>query len=80
MGGGRPQDAQPVPRCRQLAQLPDGRGRHAAAGGLLRDPVAEYGSAVRQAVQVEPAQYRAIISDEYVEGADAGLLSASKAL
>lgn len=64
----------PVPRCRDLAQLPDGRGRHAAAGGLLRDPVAEGGRAVLEVVEVEPAQNRAIIGDEHVEGAGAGLL------
>src|SRR5450759_5894663 len=73
-GGGRPERAQPVPRRRQPAQLPDGRGRHAAAGDVLRDPVAEFGSAVLEGVQVEPAQDRAILGDEHVEGADAGLL------
>src|SRR6185312_15170468 len=43
-------------------------------GDLLRDSVAESGSAVFEVVQVEPAQNRAILSDEHVEGADAGLL------
>jgi hypothetical protein len=64
-------------RCRAAAnpaQLPDTPGRHAAAGDLLRDPVAECGSAVLEVVQVEPAQNRAVISDEHVEGTDAGLL------
>ena len=53
VGGGRSHYAHPVPLRRHPAQFPDGRGRHAAAGGLLRDPVAEYGSAVLQAVQVD---------------------------
>jgi hypothetical protein len=61
-------------RRRQTAQLPDGRGRHAAAGDVLRHPVAECGSAVLEVVEVEPAQDRAVLGDEYVEGADAGLL------
>ena len=30
------QCVQPVPRCRQLAQLPDGCGRNAAAGDVLQ--------------------------------------------
>src|SRR5437764_708434 len=59
-----------------------GAGRRAAgarprarrAGGLLRDPVAESGGAVLEVVQVEPAQNRAVIGDEHVEGAAAGLL------
>jgi len=41
---------------------------------VLRDPVAELGSAILEAVQVEPAQDPAVLGDEYVEGADAGLL------
>ena len=41
---------------------------------MLRDPVAELRSAILEAVQVEPAQDRAVLGDEYVEGADAGLL------
>lgn len=49
-GGSRPERAQPVPHRRQPAQFPYGRGRQAAAGGvLLRDPVAEFGSAVLKA-------------------------------
>ena len=40
-GGGRPEGAQPVVGRRQPAQLPDGRGRHATTGDMLRDPVAE---------------------------------------
>ncbi len=63
-----------MPRGRQPAQLPHGRGRHAAAGGVLRDPVAEFRGAVLEAVQVEPAQDRAVIGDEHVIGADPGLL------
>jgi hypothetical protein len=61
-------------RRRQTAQLPDGRGRHAASRDLLRDPVAESGRPVLEVVQVEPAQDRAVLGDEYVEGAGAGLL------
>jgi hypothetical protein len=61
-------------RRRQTAQLPDDRGRHAAASDMLRDPVADLSSAILEAVQVEPAQNRAILSNEHVEGADAGLL------
>jgi hypothetical protein len=61
-------------RRRQTAQLPDGRGCHAAACDVLRDPVAKSGSAVLEVVQVEPAQNRAVLGDEHVEGADAGLL------
>ena len=56
------------------AQLPDGRGRHAAARDVLRDPVAECRGAVLEVVQVEPAQDRAILGDQHVEGADAGFL------
>jgi hypothetical protein len=41
---------------------------------VLRDPVAELSRAILEAVQVEPAQDRAVLGDEYVEGADAGLL------
>ena len=41
---------------------------------MLRDPVAEFGSAVLGEDQVEPAQDRVIPGDEHVEGADAGLL------
>jgi hypothetical protein len=74
MGGGSAQRAQPVPRGRQPAHLPHGRGRHATAGHVLRDPVAEFGSAVPGEDQVEPAQDRVIAGDEHVEGADAGLL------
>jgi hypothetical protein len=61
-------------RRRQTAQLPDGRGRHAVPSDVLRDPVAEYRGAVLDVIQAEPAQDRAILGDEYVEGADAGLL------
>ena len=43
--------------CRgHLAQVPDGRGRHAVACDVLRDPVAKLSSAILEAVQVEPAQ------------------------
>jgi hypothetical protein len=41
---------------------------------MLRDPVAEISSAVLEVVQIEPAENRAILSDEHVEGTDAGLL------
>lgn len=41
---------------------------------MLRDPVAEFGSAVLEVVQVEPAQNRAILGDEHVERAGACLL------
>lgn len=41
---------------------------------MLRDPVAEFCGAVLEVVQVEPAQDRAVLGDQYVEGADAGLL------
>ena len=61
-------------RRRQTAQLPEGRGRHAAACDVLRDPVAEFCGAALGKDQVEPAQDRAVLGDEYVEGADAGLL------
>jgi len=44
------------------------------AGDLLRDSIAEFGSAVLDVVQIEPAQNRAVISDEHVEGTDASLL------
>ena len=53
MGGGRPQCAQPVPRRRCPAQFPDRPGCNAAAGGLLRNPVAESGGAVLEVVQVD---------------------------
>jgi hypothetical protein len=46
VSGGRPQRAQPVLVRRQPAQLPDGGGRHATAGDMLRDPVAEFRSVV----------------------------------
>lgn len=73
-GGGRPQCAQPVPRHRQSAQLSDGRGRHAPAGDVPRDSVAELSGAIPEPVQVEPAQNRAILGNEHIEGATAGLL------
>jgi hypothetical protein len=73
-GGGRPQCAQPVLGRRQPAQLPDGRGRYATAGDMLRDPVAEFRSVVFDVDQIEPAEHRAILGDEHVEGTDAGLL------
>jgi hypothetical protein len=41
---------------------------------VLRDPVADVRHTVLGEVQVEPAQDRAVLGDEYVEGADAGLL------
>jgi hypothetical protein len=79
-GGGRPQCAQPVPRRRQPAQVPDGRGRHAAAGNMLRDPVAEFRSVVLDVEQIEPAEYRAVLGDEHVEAQMPASCSASKAL
>ena len=61
--------------CRgHLAQVPDGRGRHAAAGDVLRDAVTEFRRAVPGEDEVEPAQDRAILGDEDVEGADFCLL------
>jgi hypothetical protein len=71
--GLRPQRTQPVLRRRQLAQFPYRRGRHAPAGDVLRDPVAKVSRAVLDVVQVEPAEHRAIVADEHVVGADAGL-------
>jgi hypothetical protein len=44
------------------------------AGDVLRDPVAEIRGAVPDDEQVEPAQDRAVLGDEDVVGADAGLL------
>jgi hypothetical protein len=41
---------------------------------VLRDPIAEFCGAVSGKDQVEPAQDRAVLGDEYVEGADAGFL------
>src|SRR5271165_454753 len=73
-GGGSPERAQPVPGRRQLAQFPHGRGRQAAAGDVLRDPVAEFRSAVPGEDQVEPAQDGAVLGDEHVVGTDADLL------
>ena len=52
----------------------NGRGRHAAAGDALRDPVAKFRGAVLDVDQVEPAEYRVVLGDEHVESADAGLL------
>jgi len=63
-----------VPRRRQPAQLPNGRGRHAAAGDVLRHPVAKVRHAILDVDQVEPAEHRAVLGDEYVESTDAGLL------
>ena len=40
---------------------------------MLGDPVAEFGGAVPER-QVEPAQDRAVLGDEHVVGAGAGLL------
>jgi hypothetical protein len=80
VGGGRPQCVQPVPRRRQAAQLQDGRGRQAATGHVPRDPVAEHGAAVLEVVQMEPAQNRAVLGDEHVEHADAGLLLGQQGL
>jgi drug/metabolite transporter (DMT)-like permease len=72
--GGGPERAQPVPRRRQPAQLKHGRGRHAAAGDVLSDPVAEFRGAVPREEEVEPAEDRAVLVDEHVVGAAAGLL------
>jgi hypothetical protein len=44
------------------------------AGDVLRDPVAEIRGAAGGEEQVEPAQDRAVVGDEHVVGADAGLL------
>jgi hypothetical protein len=74
VGGGGRERAEPVPFRRELAQVPHGRGRHAAPSGVLRDPVAEFRRAVPDAVQVEPAQDRAVVGDEHVVGAAAGFL------
>src|SRR6516225_715493 len=41
---------------------------------MLRDPVSEYGRAVLEIEQVEPAEHRAILADEHVEHAGASLL------
>src|SRR5580765_3691069 len=41
---------------------------------MLRDPVAEFRGVVLDVDQVEPAEYRAVLGDEHVEGASAGLL------
>jgi hypothetical protein len=41
---------------------------------MLRDPVAEFRSVVIDSDQVEPAEYRAILGNEHVQGAHAGLL------
>jgi hypothetical protein len=73
-GGRGTNRTQPVLGRRQPTQLLDGRGRGAATGDVLRDPVAEFRSVVLDVEQIEPAQYRAVLADEYVEGADAGLL------
>ncbi|HEX7164107.1 MAG TPA: hypothetical protein VF223_23065 [Trebonia sp.] len=61
-------------RRRQPAQFDHGRGRHAAAGGVLCHPVAEFRGAVPGEEQVEPAEDRAVLVDEHVVGVDAGLL------
>jgi hypothetical protein len=53
-----------VPRHRRPEQFTYGRGRQAAAGDVLRDPVAELGGAVLGEDQVEPAQDRAVLGDE----------------
>ena len=45
-----------MPGRRQPAQFLYGRGGQAAAGDMLGDPVAEYGGAVFDVIQVEPAQ------------------------
>ena len=72
--GGGPEGAQPVFRRRQPAQFKHGRGRHAAACGVLSDPVAEFRGAVHGEVKVEPAEDRSVLVDEHVIGAEAGLL------
>ena len=59
---------------RDPAQFPNAGGRHAAAGHLPRDPVAEVRAAVTELVQVEPAKDRAVLGDQHVEGAEAGRL------
>src|SRR6516225_886400 len=41
---------------------------------MLRDPVSEYGRAVLEIEQVEPAEHRAILADEHVEDTGASLL------
>src|SRR5215468_4843054 len=46
----------------------------AATRDLLRNPVPEHGRAVFKIVEVEPAEYRAILANEHVEDAGASLL------
>ena len=73
-GGGRTHRAQLVPACREPTQFPDSRGRDAASGDVLRDPVAEFGRVVLDVDQIEPAQHGAVLTDEHVEGTDASVL------
>jgi hypothetical protein len=66
--------AQAVPRRSELAQFPHGGSGHAAAGYVLRDPVAELCGAILEVNQIEPAEHRAVFVDEHVEDAGAALL------
>jgi hypothetical protein len=74
MGGGCSERAQPVPPGREPAQFSHGRGRHAATRDVLRDPVPEFGGAAGKIEKVEPAEYRAVVADEHVEGTAARFL------
>jgi hypothetical protein len=65
---------QSVPNRRQSAKFPHSLSRNAPAGSVLGDPVAEVRHAVVGEVQVESAQDRAVVRNEHVVGADAGVL------
>jgi len=73
-GGGGFEFREPVPRCRDAAQVAHGRGRDAMTGDMLRNPVAQLRYAVRDEHEVEPTEDSPVLGDEHVVGALASVL------
>jgi len=72
--GRRVEGAEAVPVHRQAAHFPHGRGRYAPARDVPRDPVAKIRGTAPGEIQVEPAQDRAILSNEHIISALTGIL------
>jgi methenyltetrahydrofolate cyclohydrolase len=73
-GGRRFERTQPVLSRGDPAQFLHRCCRHAPAGDVLSDPVAELGRAVLNVDQVEPAEHLAVFADENMEDANARFL------
>jgi hypothetical protein len=64
----------------QIAQLTNRRGGDTTPGRILSDSIAQYGRVLRNEDQVEAAQHRTIIVDQYVVGGNAIVLLAQQSL